>query len=277
MRAMVDRRRLLRRIRRTWIAVGLFLLIAMPLYMTFAFSPTGYGPEVLQPDAAIDVQDTDGWLAFLPRRAAAGVSALVFYPGCPVPADSYAPFGRAVAEHGHPAYIIRVPQRCATTKEQQVALYAATERLLASSRRPWVLAGHSRGGAHASQFAADHPAELAGLFLEGTTHPRDVDLSGLRIPVVKVIATKDGVAPEARSRANARLLPPSTTWVRIEGGNHAQFGYYHFQLWDGRPTISRAEQQRQVVQAVVELLNTAQAPVLEEVSGRRYDAKGESR
>ena len=47
----------------------------------------------------------------------------------------------------------------------------------------------------------------------------------------------------------------NTHWVAIEGGNHAQFGWYGPQSGDGTATISREEQQRQIVGATLELLS----------------------
>jgi hypothetical protein len=68
-------------------------------------------------------------------------------------------------------------------------------------------------------------------------------LSSLPVPVTKVCGTNDGVAPVADVLKNARLLPPSTKWVAIEGGNHSRFGHYGPQLFDGDATITREVQQ----------------------------------
>jgi DNA-directed RNA polymerase omega subunit len=57
--------------------------------------------------------------------------------------------------------------------------------------------------------------------------------------------------PEA---AAAPLLPPGTRFIPIEGGNHAQFGWYGDQNGDNPATISRAEQQKLTVDATVEVL-----------------------
>jgi hypothetical protein len=86
--------------------------------------------------------------------------------------------------------------------------------------------------------------------LLGSTHPRERDYSNLSIPVMKTVATNDGVAPLSASEANRRLLPASLRWEVIEGGNHSQFAYYGFQLFDGRATISREEQHALVIAAI---------------------------
>lgn len=54
--------------------------------------------------------------------------------------------------------------------------------------------------------------------------------------------------------ASRPLLPADTRWVAIEGGNHAQFGWYGPQAGDAPATISRQEQQRQIVVATLEVL-----------------------
>ena len=55
-----------------------------------------------------------------------------------------------------------------------------------------------------------------------------------------------------------------STWVVIEGGNHAQFGYYGTQLGDCSATIGRGDQQDQTFDAVLTWLegnvNTARVP-----------------
>lgn len=66
-------------------------------------------------------------------------------------------------------------------------------------------------------------------------------------------------APLARQLAEiaetSRFLPKATTWVRIEGGNHSQFGYIGTLLGDQQATISRAEQQDLTVSAILSMLN----------------------
>ena len=85
-------------------------------------------------------------------------------------------------------------------------------------------------------------------------HPRDEDLSAARFPVLKILGTRDCVAPADDSRANGRNLPPSTEWIEIAGGNHSQFGFYGSQINDCSATISRDEQQKQLTTALVAFL-----------------------
>ena len=127
-----------------------------------------------------------------------------------------------------------------------------------SSIRHWVIAGHSKGGKLAAHFAHAHSNLLSGLILIGTSHPeRKFDLSRARLDVTKIYATHDGLASPAEVRANSKFLPAQTHWVRIEGGNHTQFGYYRFQLGDRTATIDRQRQQQLLTEAVLLALHRA--------------------
>ncbi|HZF68146.1 MAG TPA: alpha/beta hydrolase, partial [Gemmatirosa sp.] len=98
------------------------------------------------------------------------------------------------------------------------------------------------------------PAGLAGLILIGTSHPRDVDLSALQVPVTKIVGTRDGLARPADVERNRGLLPAGTRWVWIAGGNHSQFGWYGFQPGDRRPTVAAAAQRAVMIRAVLDAL-----------------------
>jgi hypothetical protein len=92
--------------------------------------------------------------------------------------------------------------------------------------------------------------------LIGTSHPREFSLAQLEIPVVQVFGTRDTVADADKVQSALVNLPPATRRVRIDGGNHSQFGYYGFQPGDWPATISRETQQQLTVQAILEVLET---------------------
>ncbi|VAW32725.1 hypothetical protein MNBD_CHLOROFLEXI01-2585 [hydrothermal vent metagenome] len=121
----------------------------------------------------------------------------------------------------------------------------------------WVLSGHSRGAAIASRTIYNHEAPFAGLILIATNHPKESasSLANVQIPVSKIYATEDGLASLAEVVANRSLLPEQTVWIEIEGGNHAQFGYYGTQLGDNEATISREAQQTETAVAILAFLN----------------------
>ena len=195
------------------------------------------------------------------HESEAATPALVFFPGALVDPVAYAPLVRAAATAGFPAYIVELPRRGAFGGAEDPALEQRLDRLLAlpSTPRRWVIAGHSRGAVVASQVAAERRAGFAGLALIGTSHPRDVDLRALTVPVTKIVGTRDGLASHAEVEANREKLPPSTRWVWIDGGNHSQFGWYGFQPGDRRATIAASSQRDTMIQAVLDLLRQSAA------------------
>lgn len=124
----------------------------------------------------------------------------------------------------------------------------------------WVLSGHSLGAALACRAAQSDPTRFIAMVLLGTTHPKSSSLSALTMPVTKVYASNDGVAPVDRILANRDLLPRHTKWIEIEGGNHSQFGHYGHQLLDGKATLDREAQQSLTRAAILEALRGVSMP-----------------
>ena len=80
------------------------------------------------------------------------------------------------------------------------------------------------------------------------------DLSGLDLAVTSVCGTRDGLATEHKNDVSRPLLPSGTQCVAIEGGKHAQSGWYGPQSGGDEATIGREAQQAQVVAATLQLL-----------------------
>lgn len=221
-------------------------------WLFYSMQARGFDPAVFESDRHVHVQSSAEALRFAPVRDTSAVG-LIFYPGALADPDAYAPMARAVAEAGYAVVIVKVPFRIAVLDRHWNEVLDRTAAAMAqdTGRTAWVVGGHSRGGKMAAQFARAHPERLDGLLLVGTSHPRVDDLSHLTMDVTKVYATEDGLASEAEIEQFAPNLPDSTHWVRIDGGNHAQFGWYGSQLGDSAARIDRPAQQRATVEAVV--------------------------
>ena len=229
-------------LRRVWIAAG----VSFMAWLVWSMAPHDVPPAMYEASAAVRVESLDTAMVFEPRSPRAGALPIVFLPGGGVSPYAYVPFVRRWADDGHPVALVYLPWRMALSASSQAEVWRRVDAVAARwPGRPFVLGGHSRGAALAAKFAVRHHQQLAGLLLVGTTHPRDDDLSGLRLPVLKVEGTRDCVAPPEQSRANAWRLPATAIRAVIDGGNHAQFAHYGSQLGDCRPAISREEQQRQ--------------------------------
>lgn len=257
-------RSLWQRVRRIWVTLGLAVTVVFFGWVFFGYRASPTARDAMRTDSRVEVLTGDGVIRFtsetFKQKAPVG---LVFFAGALVDPRAYAPLGRAVAMAGYPVILVPLPRRGAfggadSPELLHLALGAINEDERASQ---WVIGGHSRGAVVAIKMAREMRAlganTSAGLLLVGTTHPRDVDLSKYPLPVTKIVGTKDGVAPIAKVEANAHLLPASTHWVRIEGGNHSQFGWYGFQPGDRFASISREQQHEQLVAAVKEALRIA--------------------
>lgn len=234
-------RRARRRARTRKVVRTLFLCWAVvsTLWLANSMRTRGVPEETLRSSAAVTVIDRDGTLELV----ATGLShpqGLIFFCGSGVAAEAYAPLLRPIADDGYSVFIVKLPYRFAPfDSHRRAAVERASEVMRTHPNLSrWVVASHSLGGAIAARMAGARPANVAGLVPIGTTHPKVDDLSSLRIPVVKIFASHDGVAPPNRILATKHLLPPQTEWVEIEGGNHSQFGHYGHQLLDGDATIT---------------------------------------
>ncbi|MBC7895476.1 MAG: hypothetical protein H7066_08680 [Cytophagaceae bacterium] len=257
----MDRRQLWRHVRRAWVALGFGATIVFVGWSLMAYRASAAAHDAARPDAAVDIRRTDGIRSFLPPAPpATNMPAFIFFPGALVDPVAYAPLLRAAAVAGFPAYIIELPRRGAFGGADGPVPGQRLDRLLAQmTQRRWLVAGHSRGAVVASQVAAEQRPGFAGLVLIGTSHPRDVDLSGVAVPVTKVVGTHDGLASPAEVYANRPLLPAATNWVWIEGGNHSQFASYGFQPGDRRATIAAATQRAEMIRAVLGALSNVAA------------------
>ncbi len=237
-------------IRIIWVSFGLLFI----LWMANSYCVRGFDPEVLENSRAVTVEKTNHYLQFRPTGIQQP-TGFIFFPGALVAPEAYAPMARALAEDGFNTFIIKLPFGSAPLASQQASVMDQALEIEKSNStlRYWVVGGHSRGGAIAARFAYQYDQHLDGLILIGTSHPKEdaFDLSERSLMVTKIYATNDGLASEEEVEATSQYLPTDTQWVRIEGGNHAQFGYYGTQLGDHKATISRPRQQELMLDAIL--------------------------
>jgi hypothetical protein len=108
----------------------------------------------------------------------------------------------------------------------------------------------------AASYAYNHSDQIDGLVLWASYPASSNDLSHSTIMTTSISASLDGLSTTDKIAASRSLLPTDTNWVQIEGGNHAQFGWYGDQTGDNPATISRVDQQAQVIKSTLDLLNS---------------------
>jgi pimeloyl-ACP methyl ester carboxylesterase len=234
------------------LAVVAALLVALGAAGTWASSAADPMPRAM---AALDSGDgvrveQEPWLIFHPTDRQPEVG-LVFYPGGRVDPRAYAPAARAIAAEGYLVVIVPMPFNLAVLASDRGADVIAAHPEV----RTWAVGGHSLGGAMAARFARSYPDAVKGLVLWAAYPDGSDDLSGRSLRAVSVFGTLDGLATVEKIESSRPLLPADTRWVAIQGGNHAQFGWYGPQSGDGEASMASEEQQEQVIAATLELMN----------------------
>jgi Alpha/beta hydrolase family len=221
-------------------AVGAVVLVGLLVAIVWL---RPYAATVVEPSSAVvEVVHTTSTWELRPIGAPRGVG-VVFYPGALVDPRAYLPLLRPLAEDGHLVVVVSAPL--------DVALLAPSAVTTAIDTHPavgtWAVGGHSLGGVAASTVAAAGDPRVRGLFL-WASYPAQ-DISGARVTAASISGDRDGLSKPAEIEASRADLPPGTTFTVVAGGVHAYFGDYGPQAGDGRPGITRADAQQQIVAA----------------------------
>ena len=248
MRTALPRRRLAR------VVLLVLLLSALLLAGIVVYFGTPRGPVMaeakaaLLSDAAVTVSH-ERWIVFTPS-AGNVTSGFIIYPGVRVPAEAYAPLAKRLAQAGSLAVIVPMPLYLAI-----LDIDAATAVIEAHPRiSTWILAGHSLGGIMAARYAHENPGKVDGLaMLAAFPEPR-FDFRNLDLAVASIYGDLDGVTTVKVVEGSFSRLPAGALKVPIKGGNHAQFGWYGEQRGDLPAQISRAQQQDQIIDALLSFM-----------------------
>jgi pimeloyl-ACP methyl ester carboxylesterase len=106
----------------------------------------------------------------------------------------------------------------------------------------------------AAQYTHTHSQNIDGLAIWASYPPDSADLSGLEIPVVSIYGSRETRVTDSSVAERQHLLPADAVYVRIEGGDHHQFGSYEIDPEDHRATINRSSQQDQIIEPTLNLL-----------------------
>lgn len=242
-------RRALRRIGRVLVAVLLVLALVVVGFLAWAHTVMiGDREAALEvwTNDAVEITETDH--SFVLRSVLTGDGdGLVFVPGAKVDPFAYASTLAGVVEDAGVTVVITKPTlNLAFFDTRPLDVFTAD----APEVERWAVGGHSLGGVRACQLAtAPTDTDVAGIVLFGSYCAEDVSESGL--DVLSVSGSNDGLSTPADIARNAPLLPKDTTFVEIEGGNHADFGDYGVQPGDGDSTVPRSAVRSTITDALV--------------------------
>ena len=168
-------------------------------------------------------------------------TGLIFYPGGKVEDTAYLPLLERLRVGGVTVVLVKMPFNLAVFDIR--AADTVYEALPAVSR--WYLGGHSLGGAMASSFVKGNEERLSGLILLGAYPVNDSP-----IPTLCIYGSEDIQLDKTKLETVANVL-------KIDGGNHAQFGNYGPQEGDGTASISREVQQSSAAVAMLQFMFTS--------------------
>jgi len=235
--------------RKFGLVILVIIMMIVSVFLVWALTPLGpmdEALEALESDEDVSVE-TDEWLVFEPAREEPE-TGLIIYPGGRVDPRSYAPAARGIARDGF--LVVIAPMRLnlaifsPNEAEDIIDHFGDIDR--------WFIGGHSLGGVMAARYADRN--EVHGLVL-WASYPAD-DLSDSNIPIISIYGSNDGLTTVEDIEDSKEDLPPDTRYVEIEGGNHAQFGWYGDQSGDNEASISREEQQDIIVYETVKFLRS---------------------
>jgi len=222
------------------ILIGLLLLIILLVGAFYIYASDYYRADevaiaVMQSDAITLVEDN--FIVLSPNTP--GDTAIIFYPGAKVEYFSYLPMMEKIMLSSNVTCIlVKMPFNMAIFDSD------AADKII--NRFPdienWYLAGHSMGGAMASDFASKNQDKIMGLLLFGAY------IYG-NYPEENALTVYGSFNTSVEEKINY-----TENIIVIEGGNHAQFGNYGKQKGDPDATISSEEQQNIAVAAVPEFL-----------------------
>ena len=230
----------------SFLAVLILLFGGFYVYTLDYYRTSGHAAQTLAGLNDQQVEMIGDTIIFYPDKPLDSGSALIFYPGGKVEYTAYVPLLEQLAQRGLTCVLVKMPFNLAVFGINRAdSVYAELPEI-----KDWYLAGHSLGGAMASSYAGKNSDKLDGLILLGAYPVNDSD-----IPTIAIYGSED-------INLDRTKLVNTANQVEIVGGNHAYFGDYGEQKGDGIATISREEQQKQAVDAIMRFINDQSSGLL---------------
>lgn len=218
-------------------------------WATYARPPLPDALEALVSDDVVQVT-FDPWLTMTPAQSAT-TTGFIFYPGGRINPQGYASLMHEIAAQGYMVVIPTMPINMAVFN----ANIADTIIAQYPDIRDWLIGGHSVGGTMAAQYTNTHPEAIDGLVIWASYPAENADLSDAALPVMSIYGNLDPRVNDESIADRAYLLPEDAQIIRIEGGDHHQFGSYVIKPDEDFATISRASQHNQIIEATLNILD----------------------
>lgn len=232
--------------------IGVIALVIAVIIGFFSWANSSYEPkemakQALISDEVVDVNISD-YISFTPKGVIP-TKGFILYPGAKVDPKAYAPLAKSIAKEGYEVIIADMKLNLAILSPNEAKKIIEKYENIES----WVIGGHSLGGVAAARFAS-YNKYIDGVVLLAS-YPTNDELKKLGKEVISIWGSSDGVLNFESLYQSKEMLPIDTTYVDIEGGNHAQFGDYGKQKGDNDALISQEEQLNITSKSILEFLN----------------------
>lgn len=241
--------------------VTILIMSLSVMRLTYAGSPLGSNPmggakDAMDGSQTYEVNKTYVWqwttcfYTFEPTEVKA-TKGIIIYPGANIDVRSYAVLAGKLASNGYLVALVPMPLDFA------IWGYNRAEKVIKEIRSidKWAICGHSLGGTMACCYAKYHPSKIDGVILLASYPSSFFRLDRASLVVVSVFGTNDGLTTLDEIFDSEAHLPADTSFVKIEGANHSQFGYYSPETFnDGDAAISRELQTGLIADAVIDFM-----------------------
>ncbi|MGX7111473.1 alpha/beta fold hydrolase [Gemella cuniculi] len=216
------------------IVLGLTGLVAFVIYASSYYKADENVSRLIKTEQIVVENDS---IKLIPKIHQKNIG-IIFYPGAKVEYTSYLPMLNKLKENGYTVISLKMPFNMAIFgKNKANEIYDNHPNI-----KHWYIAGHSMGGAMASSYASAHQDKIEGLILLGAYPYGDYPLNKT-LTIYGTLNTS--VAEKINYTENV---------VKIDGGNHAQFGNYGKQKGDAEAHISPEEQQNETVSTIIDFI-----------------------
>jgi hypothetical protein len=175
---------------------------------------------------------------------------LIYYPGARVDPKSYVPLAIDISKENITTFIPKMSFNFAVFSPNKALEIIRNNQDIDK----WFIAGHSLGGAMAARVVYENPGIFEGLILNASYPAENNSLEDKDVRVLSIYAEYDGLATIEKIDNSRDFLPTDTKYVLIEGGNHAQFGYYGPQNGDLEADISREKQMEIIAREMIDFI-----------------------
>jgi len=234
---MNKKTKLLKRLLVGALVLILILVMGAFVYINDYYSASNYIDNIIEENSSRILED--GQYTYIkPKDTFDNPIGLIFYPGGKVEATAYIPLLIKLADRGVTPILVDMPGNLAVLDIKAADDVFSTYEDI----NTWYIAGHSLGGAMASQYLEKNYDKVQGLILLGAYPVNDAPIDS-----IVIYGTHD-------IKLDLEKVSTGDEVFEIVDGNHAYFGDYGEQEGDGTALITRAEQQEQTVDRIMEFI-----------------------